>query len=270
MTSVVIAAYDEAAVIGDCLRALSGSGLDVVVVPNGCHDDTAAVARGFGVRVLEREQPGKAGALNAGDALAEGFPRAYLDADISVEASDLDRLCAALGPTTLAVAPRRVLDARGCALPVRAYAAVHQHLPVMAGSLFGRGLVVLSEEGRARFSQFPALVADDLFLDSLFGADEKQVVEAVSVRVRMPSRTRELYDRLVRVRRGNRALRARAGTDGVPTGVARGSRTAWLGVAVRRPWLAPAVVVYGALTLAAERAARAGGETAWRPEARGA
>ncbi|HMM93436.1 glycosyltransferase family 2 protein [Phycicoccus sp.] len=274
MVSVVIAAYNEEAVIGACLDALRHEPpLEVVVVPNGCTDDTAAIARGRGVTVVERAEPGKTAALDAGDAAAAGFPRAYLDADIRVPAADLLRLAASLGGSVLAVAPRRVLDVRGCALPVRAYAAVHQHLPVMATGLFGRGLVVLSEEGRARFERFPELVADDLFLDGLFAAGEKRVVSEVTVRVRMPRRTGELYRRLVRVRQGNRLLRAGSSDPvppgPVPAGPADGSRSdrlAWAGVVLRRPWLAPAAVVYVALTLAAELAARSGRQASWRDD----
>ena len=48
MTSVIIAAHNEAGIIADTLRALSaaapGTDLEVIVVPNGCSDDTAEVA----------------------------------------------------------------------------------------------------------------------------------------------------------------------------------------------------------------------------------
>ena len=45
MTSVVIAAHNEEAVIGRCLDALlaEDGGLDITVVANGCGDRTAAV-----------------------------------------------------------------------------------------------------------------------------------------------------------------------------------------------------------------------------------
>src|ERR1700754_21124 len=88
MPSIVIVAHNEANVIGGCLDALSGqqfSGpVDIVVSANGCTDDTAAVAGRPGVTVVDRPEAGKAGALNAGDGVATGFPRIYLDADIIV------------------------------------------------------------------------------------------------------------------------------------------------------------------------------------------
>ena len=100
MVSVVIAAHNEAAVIGRCLDALLADGLDdldVTVVANGCTDTTAEVARAHpGVRVIELAQPGKARALNAGDAVAVGFPRVYLDADIPISGAAIRTLAAAL------------------------------------------------------------------------------------------------------------------------------------------------------------------------------
>ncbi|MDI5941629.1 glycosyltransferase, partial [Micromonospora sp. DH15] len=90
----MIAAHDEANVIGGCLDALladadtdAGVELDVVVVANGCTDDTARVAAARpGVRVVELAEAGKAHALNAGDAVVRGFPRFYLDAAVGVDA----------------------------------------------------------------------------------------------------------------------------------------------------------------------------------------
>src|SRR5206468_9477454 len=86
VTSVVIPAHNEAAVIGRLLTAiLADAGPDefeIVVVPNGCTDDTAAVASSFGVRVVETEVASKVAALRLGDASVKSFPRIYVDADV--------------------------------------------------------------------------------------------------------------------------------------------------------------------------------------------
>ena len=94
MTSIVIAAHNEAAVLGRCLDAvLTGAApgeFDVTVVANGCTDATAEVATARpGVRVLDLPAAGKVGALNAGDAVAVGYPRIYLDADIVIPATGI-------------------------------------------------------------------------------------------------------------------------------------------------------------------------------------
>ncbi|HEY8473937.1 MAG TPA: glycosyltransferase family 2 protein [Natronosporangium sp.] len=257
MVSVVIAAHNEAAVLGRCLDALlddGGDGLDVTVVANGCTDDTAAVARARpGVRVVELAEASKPAALNAGDAAAVGFPRVYLDADIVLPAAAVRQLAAAVagdGPA-LAAMPRRQLVLTGRPLLVRGYYAVHSRLPVFATGLFGRGAIALSATGRRRFDRFPDIIADDLFLDSQFTAAEKREVPAVAAQVATPLRTRDLVRRLARVRAGNARLRAAA------PGVRPAARLSWLrDVVLRRPWLAPAAVCYVSLTVLAALLAR--------------
>ncbi|MFD0822895.1 glycosyltransferase family 2 protein, partial [Micromonospora zhanjiangensis] len=158
---------------------------------------------------------------------------------------------AGTGGPVLAAVPRRVLDTAGRPLLVRAYYAVNGRLPAFRQALFGRGVIALSRAGRARFECFPAITADDLFLDSLFApAEKREVAGAVSV-VATPLRTRHLLRRLGRLRAGNAMLR----TTG-PT--VRGSRRAsWLfDVVLPRPWLLPAGACYAVLTLIAERSSR--------------
>src|SRR5947209_2560654 len=96
--SVVIAAHDEAAVIERTLASILASQLDrplqVIVVANGCTDDTAAKARSFGaaVEVIETPLGNKIHALNLGDAAARYFPRAYLDADVELTTNALAKV----------------------------------------------------------------------------------------------------------------------------------------------------------------------------------
>lgn len=261
MATVVIAAHNEAAVLGRCLDTLLADArpgeLEVLVVANGCTDRTADVARARGgVRVLEIERPSKIAALNAGDAVASGFPRIYLDADIHVTTEGVRALVDALeGPgAPLVAVPSRRLELGGRPWLVRGFYAVQGRLPVFEDALFGRGLVALSAAGRARFAVFPEVIADDLFLDSLFAAQERARLPQVVTSVATPLRTRDLTRRLVRVRRGNAALRAAGGTDG---GVRAADRWSWLrDVVAPRPWLAPAGAAYVALTAWAALLAR--------------
>src|SRR5215813_6453429 len=73
--AVIIPAYNEAAVIKRTLAPLSQAAveglIELIVVCNGCADDTADVARSVpGVEVIELEQGSKPAALNAGDEAA--------------------------------------------------------------------------------------------------------------------------------------------------------------------------------------------------------
>ncbi|MFF4880311.1 MULTISPECIES: glycosyltransferase [unclassified Micromonospora] len=268
MTSIVIAAHNERAVIGRCLDALLAEAapgeFEVTVVANGCTDETAAIAAARpGVRVVELAEAGKPAALNAGDDATRGFPRIYLDADIVLSTQGVRAVAAALDGPHLAATVRRELDLTGRPTLVRAYFSVHHRLPVFRDGLFGRGVIGLSEAGRHRFDRFPALVADDLFLDSLFGAAEKRQVDTVSSRVATPRRTGDLVRRLSRVRRGNSAMRAAAGQGQVGARVHPAARLSWLrDVVLPRPWLAPAALCYVAITVLAALSARSHAEGA--------
>jgi glycosyltransferase involved in cell wall biosynthesis len=96
LLSIIIPASNEEGYLGACLGALLASdavAAEVIVVANGCRDATADVARGFagqfatrdwGFSVLDLVEGSKPGALNAGDAVAVGDMRVYLDADVVV------------------------------------------------------------------------------------------------------------------------------------------------------------------------------------------
>lgn len=106
MTSIVIPAHNEARVIGRLLDSLlAGSAedeTDIVVVCNGCTDDTARIAadRGPRVRVVEIPTPSKHAALRAGDDHAHGFPRLYVDADVVLASTDVRALIEPLNDDT--------------------------------------------------------------------------------------------------------------------------------------------------------------------------
>jgi glycosyltransferase involved in cell wall biosynthesis len=293
VTSVVIPAHNEQAVLGRCLRRLLADAapgeFEVVVAANGCTDGTARVARAVpGVAVVEVAVASKSAALNAGDEVAVGFPRIYLDADIELTTADARALAAAVatageptrpggpgrsgrtagataaratgtagdptgtaGDPVLAAAPRRVLDTAGRPLLVRAYYAVNGRLPAFRHALFGRGVIALSRPGRARFESFPEIVSDDLFLDSLFAPDEKREVAEATATVATPMRTRHLLRRLGRLRAGNAMLRTTGGA------IPASRHASWLfDVVLPRPWLLPAGACYAVLTLIAERSSR--------------
>jgi glycosyltransferase involved in cell wall biosynthesis len=210
--SIVIPAHNEEAVIaGNLRRLLDGSApgeFDVIVVANACSDATAkAAAEVEGVRVLETPVGGKPNALRLGDEACTTFPRAYLDADVQLDAASVRELVAACAqPGVLACAPAPELDLAGTGPVVRRVHRVHEALIAPQRALAGVGVYVLTEAGHARVFPMPDVISDDGLVHASFAPHERVVVRTARSVVR-PARTVRTYlNRRVRVRRGNRQL----------------------------------------------------------------
>ena len=163
--------------------------MDIIVVANGCTDDTAEVAASFGpaVRVLSLPAACKYEALIAGDRAAEGFPRIYVDADIELRADDVRALAAALiQPGVLAAAPRRELVMTGRPWQVRWYYDVWTLLPGVQRGLWGRGVIAVNEAGHRRLAGLPLLQADDLAASLMFEPHETVLVPSARVIIHPP------------------------------------------------------------------------------------
>lgn len=263
--SVIIPAFNEEAGIGRVLGHLTrasdfGPDIEVIVAANGCTDRTADVAREYGVKVVEIETPSKTAALNAADAVASGFPRIYLDADIEASPALIRSLArAASAPGAWAAVPRLVVDTGDSSLPVRAYYAINSRLPIFRGRLFGRGCIAVSKDARARFSTFPDIIADDMFLDAIIPADGKREVQ-LPISVPAPRSAGDLVRRLARSGEGNeefwRWVRAEAPAEVAVDPVPGSYRWSWLWVALRRPFLLPAAACYATVVLKAARLRR--------------
>ena len=214
IATVIIPAHNEVHSIARLLRMLDAKkhSLFVVVVCNGCTDDTAEVAQKVGgpaVRVLDIPAPSKATALRAGDAVATpGLPRVYLDADVVISGQGLVRLVEAMGKRgLLAASPARVLDTTGADCVVRAHTNVWSQLPNVQTGLFGRGVIAVSDRGYLdRIAPLPDRMADDLRFSEAFHASERGIVDEAQVTVITPRTTRALLKRRVRVVTGNAQL----------------------------------------------------------------
>ncbi|MFD3839301.1 glycosyltransferase [Streptomyces sp. NPDC058642] len=264
MTSIVIPAHNEAQVIARLLDSLladsesRGDENDIVVVCNGCTDDTAriAAARGPRVRVVEIPVPSKHAALRAGDDHARGFPRVYVDADVVITGADVRALTEPLDDGAsgiLATAPERQIPLDGCAWRVRAYYRVWQQLPVVREGLFGRGVIAVSKAGHARIAALPPLMADDLAASLAFAPAERLVVGAAKVVVHPPRTWPDLINRRIRAAVSTTQVEQHRGPEEATARTSKADLTALLR---GEPRLLPAVLVFVAAAVVARRRAR--------------
>ena len=206
--SVLIPAHNEVAGIRRCLDALfagvAPGELDVVVVCNGCADDTAAQARSSGhpVRVIELEAASKPAALRAGDEATRALPRIYFDADVVLHGSAARVVLERLRAGAVAARPPVRYASSASSAPVRSYYRARSQVPALLGSLWGAGVYGLSAAGRSRFDAFPDVVADDLWVDRQFARGEIEIVDCAPVEVAVPRGARDLIRVLRRTYRG--------------------------------------------------------------------
>lgn len=219
--SIIIPAYNEASMIGRLLTALNDPAirprLDVIVVCNGCTDETGTVAMNHPLkpRVFSIEEGSKVAALRLGDTQARTGTRFYVDADVVISASDLDILSEALlDVTTLAVAPERNIRLDQSSWWVRAYYAFWEELPVVQSGLFGRGVLGISESGQSRISDRPDVFGDDLFFHNSFSAAERRVIPQAHAVIQAPQTVGDLIRRRVRATQGNHQQRRSQGPKG--------------------------------------------------------
>lgn len=221
--SVIIPANNEGAYIGQCLAALldsdpvPGHALELIVVANGCTDDTVKVARryqiatserGWTLKVLDLAEGSKIKALNAGDVSAIGRYRVYLDADVRVSQPLLGQLVAELATDAPRYATGTPLIERSESRLTRSYARFWQNVPFNRGQAPGFGLFAVNAAGRARWAKFPDIIADDTFVRLQFAPSERVQIAAsytwpmveglgrlVRVRRRQDKGTREIAKR---------------------------------------------------------------------------
>jgi len=224
--SVIIPAHDEEAVIERALRVMragSDGRLETIVVANGCRDATADRARAVdpGIQVVEIAEASKIAALNAGDEATTLFPRAYVDADVEVEASALLALAAVLDSgLALVASPRLELDLSAANRWVRAYYAIWQLSAFRHAGHIGSGIYALSAEGRERFGRFPPVIGDDRFVQGLFAPSERATLVGHAFTVHPPRTLRALIARGSRIAAGNQQLRAAGLAGSVPSATA--------------------------------------------------
>ncbi|KPA21233.1 N-glycosyltransferase [Shimia sp. SK013] len=191
MLSIIIPAHNEAERIDACLQSvLSSSGpkqAQVIVVANGCDDETAPLAqmyqgvaedRGWHLDVLDMPAIGKPGALNQGDHIAHFPMRTYLDADVVVDRDLFAQICAVLNTKEPRYASGQLRLAPAKSWATRAYARIYQRVPFITDGVPGAGLFAVNGAGRHSWVLFPKIIADDTYVRLSFPPEQRIAVPA--------------------------------------------------------------------------------------------
>ena len=270
MPTVVIPAYNEGKGIARCLRAVLAdeiADLTVVVIPNACKDNTADEARAVPVPararvlVVETAEGGKTNAINLGeralrDAGADTYPRLFLDGDIELLSGTLRAIFAqASNEHACVVAAQPRFEFSRSDLFVRLYYTADFFNPYhWTTAPNGSGTYCVSRAGRARWGEFPNIIADDSYVERQFARNERTTVVGSFAIVRVPRNYKALRAISARKREGARELEPIA-----PLRKDQHDSSSTFGVVgracLRRPWLLPAFGVW-ALTKWLERVER--------------
>ena len=211
--SIIIPAHNEGKVIETTLKGLiagvvSGE-FEVIVVCNGCTDNTAAAVMAFSktIKCIETPIASKSNALNLGDSEAHYFPRIYQDADVVLSSDAIRQIAQVLrSGKYLAAAPEMQMDLNNASWVVHSYYEVWKQLPYVKEGMIGTGVYALSEEGRKRFGTFPQIIADDGYIRALFHAHERTSVDFCCSVVRAPTNINGLLKIKTRSRLGRYEL----------------------------------------------------------------
>ncbi len=176
--AVIIPANNEETWLGRCLDSLmcqdeAAGRLQIIVSANACTDSTVdiahrysgcAEARGWQLSCLSSPAPGKIGALNRADSVAEAEIRVYLDADVTCEPAMIGQVRRALDSNVATYATGTLAVVRARSRLTRAYAAFWRKLPFVEGGAVGAGFFAVNRSGRARWGDFPEIISDDTFV----------------------------------------------------------------------------------------------------------
>lgn len=209
--SVVIPAYNEAGTIDSTLECLMRGAwhdeFEVIVVCNGCIDNTIDVARNVvpEAQVLDLKTASKTAALNAGIAAAKHSNIVLLDADIKTSANAVRKLVKSLKSRNADLAYGNAhFNNKSSSWLVRAFYQVWFQNPYFDRHKVG-GFFALSLSGLGRLGKFPETTNDDEYVRRKLMQNSVFVLAAYYV-VEAPRALSSLMRVRSRVYRGNAEL----------------------------------------------------------------
>ena len=215
LPTIIIPAHNEEKNIYDTLEQLyTGHQHEyiVIVVCNGCTDNTIQIIKEHfpSITCKTIEIASKAHAIRHAESLTPGFPRIYLDADISLSrdaAIEIINICH-LNKSPCLVVPKSKMLLSRTSFWVKLYYEFWYQTPYVTKQGYGSGVYSLSKLARLRFKEWPDMVSDDGFIRSQFSLEEINIVKTAQVLVKPPKNLRQLIKIKARSKYGGIELRA--------------------------------------------------------------
>ncbi len=217
MISVIIPAFNEEKTIRQCLMSIhhqSISGLEILVILNGCTDTTPSIIESIRpeleqrnyIRVISLDKPGKIGAIRAGDDTAKNEDRIYLDADVTISPflieQFMDVFNRSSGPVFVS---GKIIPTCESSFISRAYASIWAKSPYIKKSALGLGCYGVNNSGRNLWKSIADVYSDDKYIRLQFSETIRYKVKA-EYNWPIPDGFYNLLSSRVRWTSGNRQL----------------------------------------------------------------
>ncbi len=211
MISVIIPAYNEEKVIARCLKGLDDqeARLDVIVVCNGCTDNTAQVATkaSSSASIISIDMASKTNAINIGLKHCRFKKILLLDADIFLTFENLMKLSVIAEKSDCLVAsPLANVELARTSFMVKHYYLVALKLPYFQKYKISAA-ILLNEIGIERLGMIPNVISDDNYISLQFKENEKAVIKTIQYTLTPPENFWSLIKILTRSELGNLELK---------------------------------------------------------------
>ena len=188
--------------------------MDVIVVANGCDDNTSNLVKQFSqsihqtaikIHLLESPCASKTHAINMAESCIQGDFIIYLDADVILSNDAVEMMVTSLSSfSPLIVSPKPIFIKPKSTLS-KIFLYVFSNFPPMNDDVVGMGCYAINRCARRRWLDFPDLIADDAFVCAHFEQHERVLLKQTYFITTFPE-SDKIINVLSRWHRGNMAL----------------------------------------------------------------
>lgn len=211
MLTVIIPAYNESSCIIPTLthyKALASQDVQVIVVPNGCIDNTAELVRDNFEKmvVLELKNGSKIAAINEGLKVAK-YPHVLIqDADVEIDEHSLRTMVDFIkSESYLFASPVTNLSISG-SFWIRRYYDFLMITPAFQKGMVNSGAYLLSPEACEKLGIFPQVIADDGYVKGVLNPNNLVKIADCYSLVKTPTDLWSLIKIKTRSKLGNMQL----------------------------------------------------------------